>query len=187
MKLKMKTLVIVVSMICMMLIMSSNADVFAQNGNKPQNDLVFEVQDLRTSPITKNLQITGEVWKKICPSNQCQIEEDGYSNITKSDDDATPHVFVTLNFYVHDNITNKDLTPIQKEIVERYNLKVACILNSASNASGQANNIMYKCSSGETDLQKYNREEKDSIYYFKIDGTYDTQSDILTAIGKFVK
>jgi hypothetical protein len=182
----MKILVIVMSMICMMLLILSNANIFAQNGNKQQNDLIFEVKDLRTSPITKNLEITGEVWKKICPSNQCQIEENEYSNITMPDD-ANPHVFVTLNFYVHDNITNRDLAPIQKDIVERYDLKVACILNSSNNATEQGNDIIYKCSSGETDLQKYNREEKDSIYYFKIDGTYDTQSDTLTATGKFVR
>ena len=58
----------------------TNTPVYSQEESNQENDLVFEVQSLRTTPITKNFQLSGEVWEKVCPSNQCQIEEDGYSS-----------------------------------------------------------------------------------------------------------
>jgi len=186
----MKSLVIIVLLAGLIFLISSygNTFVYAQEENKKQNDLLFEVQGLRTSPITKNLQLSGVVWEKICPSNQCQIEEGMYSNITTPDpDDTTPQVFVTLYFYVHDNITNKDLTPLQKKSVERYDLTVSCVVNSPKDLIEQANSTIYKCSSERTDLQKFNREQTDTTYYFKIDGTYDSQSDTLTATGKYAR
>ena len=185
----MKSLIGVMMTTLMFLIATNpSALVYAQEGSSMKNDLVFEVQGLRTSPVIKDFQISGEVWEKICPSNQCQIEEDEYANITTPDaDDDTPQVLVTLYFYVHDNITNKDLTPLQKKNVERYDLTVSCVVDSGKNVIEKANNLIYKCSSERTDLRKYDGEKKDPTFFFKIEGTYDTQADLLMATGKYVR
>lgn len=64
-----------------------------------ESDLVFNVQGLKTSPVTKEFQINGEVWDEICPSNQCQIEEDGYSSyvITPNPEDSAPRVYLMFS------------------------------------------------------------------------------------------
>ncbi len=44
--------------------------------------------------------------------------QDEYSSyvVTPDPDDTDPSLYVTLYFYVHDNITNKDLTPSSEKI-----------------------------------------------------------------------
>lgn len=160
---------------------------YAQEEKIQQNDLVFNVQGLTTSPTTKDFQISGNVWEKICPSNQCQIEEDEYSSyvVTPTPEDTDPSIFVSKSFYVHDPVTNKDLTPLQKKFAERYEISFTCGVNSVKDIIEQGNNIIYKCSSEYTDIRKSNPEENDPTYYFKADGTYDTLNDTLTATGNY--
>lgn len=167
---------------------NTNAPVYSQEKNNQENDLVFEVQGLRTTPITKNFQLSGEVWEKVCPSNQCQIEDDGYSSyvVLPDPEDTDPRLYTTLYFYIHDNVTNKDLTPLQKKFVERYELSISCDVNSVKDIIEQENNhIIYKCSNEYPDLSKSNSEENDPTYYFRLEGTYDTQNDTLTGTGEY--
>ena len=165
---------------------NGNVLVYAQEENKQENDLVFEVQGLKTSPTTKNFQIAGNIWEKICPSNQCQIEEDGYGlTLTPNAEDETPSVSAFLDFYVHDNITNKDLTPLQKKFAERHQLSFFCYVNSVKDIIEQANSTIYNCSGDSTDISKSNPEEADPTYYFKVEGKYDTANDTLTATGDY--
>jgi hypothetical protein len=167
--------------------LSTISDVFIYGQEEEQeNDLVFSVQGLKTSPITKDFQITGEVWEEICPSNQCQIEEDSYSTyiITPSPEDIDPRLSITLYFYLHDDITNKDLTPIQKRFVERFELSFSCSVNSVNDIIEQGNNTIYKCSSDYTTLEKYHRENTDPFFFYNVEGTYDTKSDIFTGTGQ---
>jgi len=149
--------------------------------------LVFNVEGLTESPTTKDFKIAGKVWDKICPSNQCQIEEDGYSFyvVTPSPEDTQPRIYTSMDFYVHDNVTNKDLTPLQKKFAERYQLGFSCGVDSVKDIIEQGDNITYKCSGEYTDIRKSNPEENDPTYYFKVDGTYDTQSDTLNATGNY--
>jgi len=165
----------------------TNTPAYSQEENNQENDLVFEVQGLRTTPITKNFQLSGEVWEKVCPSNQCQIEEDGYSSyvVLPEPEDTDPRLYTTLYFYIHDNVTNKELTPLQKRFVERYELSISCDVNSVKDIIEQENNIIYKCSSEYPDLSKSNSEENDPTYYFRLEGTYDTQNDTLTGTGEY--
>jgi hypothetical protein len=155
-------------------------------GSDQEGDLVFEVENLSTSPTTKNFHIGGNVWEKICPSNQCQIEEDDYGLTWIPDpEDETPDVSTFLDFYVHDDITNKDLTPLQKKFAERYQLSFFCYVDSVKDIVEQANTTLYKCSGDSTDISKSNKEDNDPTYYFEVEGTYDTQSDTLTAAGQY--
>jgi hypothetical protein len=171
-----------------LLMLSSNQDAFVL-GQKAENkdDLVFNVQGLSTSPTTSDFQINGKIWKEICPSNQCQIEELEYSSyvVTPSPEDDAPRIYTTLYFNVHDDITNKDLTPLQKKFAEKYELSFSCDVNSAKDIIEQGNNVIYKCSGDFTDLAKSNREKTDPMYFFKVEGTYDTQTDSLNATGKY--
>jgi hypothetical protein len=171
-----------------LLILSIHQNIFVY-GQKVanQDDLVFDVQGLKTSPTTKDFQIKGEVWDEICPPGQCEIEEDGYSLyvITPDLDVTTPRVYLSLNFFVHDNITNKDLTPLQKKFAERYQLSFACYVNSVNDIIEHGNNATYKCSNDSTFLKKENPEDTDSTYYFKTEGTYNNQSDTIVATGKY--
>ncbi len=153
-------------------------------GNK--TDLVFNAQELKTSIITKEFKLDGEVWNEICPSGQCHIEEDRYSLyvVTPNSDDSSPRVYAMMWFDVHDNITNKNLTPLQKTFAERYQLSFSCSVNSVNDIIEQGNNVAYKCSGGSTFLQKQNKEDSDSTYFFKVEGTYDNQSDTLNSTGQ---
>jgi hypothetical protein len=121
---KMKTLIMGALMTSIMFLIpiNTNAPLYSQQESNQENDLVLEVQGLRTSPMTKNFQLSGEVWKKVCPSNQCHIEEDGYSSyiVIPEPEDTDPRLYTTLYFYIHDNVTNKDLTTLQKKFAERY-------------------------------------------------------------------
>jgi hypothetical protein len=185
----MKTLIIGVIVTCFLYLMSSNTNffVYGQEEKKQQNDLIFQVSGLKTSPTNKDFQINGEIWKKICPSNQCQMVEDEYSSyvVTPDPDDTDPSLYVTLYFYVHDNITNKDLTPLQKKFAERYELSFSCNVNSVKDIIEQGNNIIYKCSGDYTSLRKYNQEDNDPTYYYSVEGTYDTESDTLIGTGEY--
>lgn len=185
----MKPLILGVLMTSLMFFVTidTNAPVYSQEKNNQVNDLVFEVQGLRTNPITKNFQLSGEVWEKVCPSSQCQIEDDGYSSyvVLPDPEDSHPRLYTTLYFYIHDNVTNKDLTPLQKRLVERYELSISCDVNSVKDIIEQENNIIYKCSNEYPDLSKYNSEENDPTYYFRLEGTYDTQNDTLTGTGEY--
>lgn len=171
-----------------LLVLSSNqlTSIFGQKAEN-KDDLIFNVQGLTTSPTTKDFQINGKLWKEICPSNQCQIEEDHYSSyvVTPKPEDDRPRIYTTLYFNLHDNITNKDLTPLQKKFAERYELSFSCNVNSAKDIIEQGSNIIYKCSGDFTDLAKYNREKTDPMYFFDVEGKYDTQSDSLNATGKY--
>jgi hypothetical protein len=76
----MKILIVGIFITGLLFFLSTNSDVLIYGQEEEsKNDLVFSVQGLQTSPITKDFQINGEVWEEICPSNQCQIEEDYYS------------------------------------------------------------------------------------------------------------
>lgn len=157
---------------------------YGQNGGK-QNDFVFNVEGVKTSPVIKDFQINGDVWDQICPSNQCQIETDeqylfvGTPNFV----DIVPRVFSMMWFYVHDNVTNKNLTPDQKNVVETYRLYFSCGVNGPSDIVEQGNNFIYKCSGNSTFLgiDSENAEE----YYYTVEGSYDNHSDTLIATGKY--
>jgi hypothetical protein len=160
--------------------------IFGQKvGSEP--DLVFNVQGLKTSPVTKEFQITGEVWDEICPSNQCQIEEYGYSSyiITPNPEDSAPRVYLMLDFFIHDDIANKNLTPIQKKFVERYVLSFSCSVKGVNDIVELGNNTVYKCSGDFTSLGKRNEEFSNVLYYYKVQGIYDNQSDTLNGTGQF--
>jgi len=186
---ELKSVIIGIIVTNLLLLLSTNSTVviYGQVAKSQQNDLVFNLQGLTTSPTTKDLQINGKIWKEICPSNQCQIEEDHYSSyvVTPKPGDKYPQIYTTLYFDVYDNVTNKDLTPLQKKIAERYELSFACYLHSAKDIIEQANNTIYKCSSYVTYLEKYNREKTEPYYWFDVEGKYDNQSDSLNATGKF--
>jgi hypothetical protein len=185
----MKSLIIGIAVTNLLFLLSSNSNflIYGQEEKKQQDDLVFNVQGLTTSPTTKDFKISGNVWEKICPSNQCQIEEDEYSAyvVTPRPEDTDPSIFVSQTFYVHDNVTNKDLTPLQKKFAERHEISFSCGVNSVKDIIEQANNTIYKCSGDFTDIRKTNPEENDPTYYLKVDGTYDTQSDTLNATGNY--
>jgi len=165
----------------------SNNITFGQEEEKKQNDMVFNVQGLNTSPTTKEFSLNNEIWKKVCPSNQCQMVEDEYSSytVTPKPDDTDPSLFTTMYFYIHDNVTNKDLTPLQKKFAERYQLSFSCNVNNARDIIEQGSNVIYKCSGDYTSLNKYNAEEQDPTYYFSVEGTYDTENDTLTSTGEY--
>ncbi len=180
--------ILVIGILTFLVILSTNHSAFVF-GQKAGNgtDLVFNVQGLKTSPVTNEFKINGEVWDEICPSNQCQITEDGYSLyvITPDANDSAPRVYLNLNFLIHDDITNKNLTPLQKQFVERYAFSFSCSVNSVKDIIEQANNIIYKCSGDSTFLGKEHKEDTDATYFFKVEGTYDNQSDTLNATGHF--
>jgi len=181
------TVGVVVTNLLFLLITTSTV-AYGQEEEKKQNDMVFNVEGVSTtSPTTKEFQLNNEIWKKVCPSNQCQMVEDEYSayTVTPSPDDDVPRVFVTLYFYIHDNVTNKDLTPLQKKFAERHELSFSCTVKNAKDIIEQGNNIIYKCSGDFTYLKKYNTEENDPTYYFNVEGTYDTENDTLTSTGEY--
>ena len=93
--------------------------------------------------------------------------------------------YTTLYFYIHDNVTNKDLTPLQKKFVERYQLSFSCGVNSVKDIIEQGNNTIYKCSGDFTSLSKFKPEDSDHTYYFRVKGSYDTQNDTLSATGVY--
>jgi hypothetical protein len=184
----MKTFILSALMVSLMFLIPVNTSiVHSQEVNESDNDLVFEVQDLTTSSVIKNFQISGEVWEKVCPSNQCQIEEDEFSSyvVVPDPEDTDPSVYTTAYFYIRDNVTNKDLTPLQKNFAERYQLAFSCAVNSVKDIIEQGDNIIYKCSGDYTSLAKSNPEENDPTYYFSVEGTYDTQNDTLTGTGEY--
>ncbi len=160
---------------------------YSQQGTNEENDLVFEVQGLRTSPVVQKLEISGEVWEKVCPSNQCQVEEYEYSSyvVLPEPEDTDPRLYTSVYIYIHDDVTNKDLTPLQKNFAERYDLSFSCDVNSVNDIIEQGDNIIYKCSSDLTSLSKENPEENDPTYYFNVEGTYDTRNDTLTGTGEY--
>jgi hypothetical protein len=86
--------------------------------------------------------------------------------VTPDVDASAPRVYLMLDFLLHDNITNKNLTPLQKKFVERYPLSFACNVNSVKDIIEQGNNVIYKCAGDSTFLQKQNRESTDPAYYF---------------------
>jgi hypothetical protein len=160
---------------------------YSQQGTNEENDLVFEVQGLRTSPVVQKLEISGEVWEKVCPSNQCQVEEYDYSSyiVLPDPEDTGPRVYTSVYIYIRDDVTNKDLTPLQKNFAERYDLSFSCDVNSVKDIIEQGDTITYKCSSDFTSLSKENPEENDPTYYFNVEGTYETQNDTLTGTGEY--
>ncbi len=171
-----------------LLALSINQNVFIYGQKvENQNDLVFNVQGLKTSPVTKDFKINGQAWHEICPSNQCQIEEGEYSYyvVTPTSDEDSPRVYTSLSFDVHDNITNKNLTPIQKKFAEKYQLSFSCSVNSVKDIIEQPNNVIYKCAGDSTFLRKEHMEDTDKTYYFNVEGIYDNQSDTITATGKY--
>lgn len=184
----MKGLIIGIVVWNLLFLFSSNSNVLVYGQEeKRQDDLVFNVQGLTTSPTTKDFQLNGEAWNKVCPSNQCQMVEDEYSSfaVTPSPDDQDPRLYTTLYLYIHDNVTNKDLTPLQKKFAERYDFSFSCYVTTAKDIIEQGNNTIYKCTGDSTSLRKYHAEDKDRTYYFNVEGTYDTQNDTLTATGTF--
>jgi hypothetical protein len=165
---------------------SSNPVVYSQEHSNTNYDLIYNVQNLSTSPVTKNFNISGDAWKKVCPSNQCQIEEKEYdSNIgVPKPEDTSPGIYTNLFLDIHDNVTNKDLTPLQKKFVESYQFHFSCNVNSVKDIIEQANNTIYKCEDYSY-LFKENREENDPFNSFTVKGTYDTQNDTLNATGVY--
>jgi len=176
----------VLTFTALILSINLNPIVHAQNA-AGEKDLVFDVQNLKTSPTTSDFQLNGEVWEEICPSTQCQIEENEYSLyvVTPQPEDTEPRVYTMLWFDVHDDITNKNLTPIQKKFAERYQLSFSCNVNSVNDIIERGNNVLYKCTGDFTFLGKQNKETDDPTYYFKVEGMYDNQSDTLNATGKY--
>jgi hypothetical protein len=185
--LKMRTL-IVGALMCLIfsLQISINSVAYSQEHSNTNNDLIFDVQNFTTSPVTKNFNISGDAWKKLCPSNQCQIEEKGYDPNTgvPEPEDTSPTIHTIFSLDIHDYVTNKDLTPLQKKFVESYTFYFSCGVNSVKDIIEQANNTIYKCEDYSS-LSKTNSEENDEIILFTVKGTYDTKNDTLNATGVY--
>jgi hypothetical protein len=115
--------------------------------------------------------------------------EDEYSSyvVTPSPDATDPRLYTTMYFYIHDNVTNKDMTPLQKKFAERYDLSFSCDVKNAKDIIEKGSNIIYKCSGDFTSLQKDHREDKDHTYYFDVEGIYDTENDTLTSTGEYTR
>ncbi len=60
--------ILVIGILTFLITLSTNHSAFAF-GQKAGTDLVFDVQGLKTSPVTNEFKINGEVWDEICPSN----------------------------------------------------------------------------------------------------------------------
>ncbi len=184
----MKSTVVGLAMTNLLLLLSTiSGAVYGQEDGKKQHDMVFNVQGLTSTPTTKEFQLNNEIWKKVCPSDQCQMVEDEYSSyvVTPSPDDTDPSLYTTMYFWIHDNVTNKDMTPLQKKFAERYELSFSCAVKNAKDIIEQGSNVIYKCSGDMTSLQKNHREDKDHTYYFNVKGTYDTENDTLTSTGEY--
>ena len=82
-------------------------------------------------------------------------------------EDTDPSVYTSVYFYIRDNVTNKDLTPLQKNFAERYDLSFSCAVNSVKDIIEQGDNIIYKCSGDYTDLAKANPRGKRSHLLFQ--------------------
>jgi len=61
-----------------------------------------------------------------------QVEEDEYSSyvVLPEPEDKDPSLYTSVYFYVRDNVTNKDLTPLQKDFAEKYDFTFSCNVNS---------------------------------------------------------
>lgn len=179
-------LVLILFLTILLLIVPNHESIFAygqKDGN--QSDFVFNVAGVKKSPVIKDFQIKGDVWDQICPSNQCQIEtHEQYLFVgTPNLDDIVPRVFSMMWFYLHDNVTNKSSTQLQKNVVEIYRLYFSCGVNDPSDIVEQGNNLVYKCSGNSTFLGKDTENAEE--YYFAVEGTYDNQTDTLSAAGKY--
>jgi hypothetical protein len=169
----MKTIITGTLIIGILFLLLGNGNVLAQEEKSQQNNLAFEVQGLRTDPLDtttpklKDFQITGKIWDNICPSNQCQIKSDestlrGKVPIPNPDTDPyiDPSIAVTMSFDLHDNVTNKDLTPTQKKLEERYQAQFICTVDRFKDIIKQENNTIYKCSSHLSTLQREYPDEE---------------------------
>ncbi|MGE5821898.1 MAG: hypothetical protein ACM31M_04875, partial [Nitrososphaerota archaeon] len=99
-------------------------------GQIDESDLTLELEGI-DNPMVKEFKINNdEVFNEICPSNQCTIEYTHTFLDPPSPEINKYDIGYSIDFNLLDPITNKDLTPIQKKFVERFDVGITCFVKN---------------------------------------------------------
>jgi hypothetical protein len=147
-----------------------------------KSGIILEVENI-TNPQIITFEINDpESKKEICPSDKCIIEytSDGTFSIPDPETDNYYISFI-IDFDLHDDITNANLTPIQKSFVERYQLHVFCSVVDVNNIIEKNGEVIYNCE-GETNIQ---RIHDSYTWVYQSKGIYDTKLENFKVNGEF--
>lgn len=135
--------------------------------------------------ITKfEIQGNSEGYKWICPSLQCKIDyKDKDAFFSPPDIPENTQISSNLEFTLQDNITNADLGPKKKELVEQHGSWLLCSVYDIVEKNGQE---LYYCHSEYLMSNIYNKIDHRSSD-LNITGIYDAKNDILKISGNFTQ
>jgi hypothetical protein len=146
------------------------------------NDIILEVENT-TNPTIMTFEINDQESKKeICPSDKCTIEytSEGSFSVPNPETDDYLVSFI-IDFDLHDNITNANLTPIQKSFAERYQLHAFCWVDDITDIIEKKGSLIYNCG----DEIKIDRIHDSHQWVYKSKGIYDTKTENFKMIGNF--
>ena len=148
-------------------------------------DLNLEMQDADNHDIIK-FQIPSTNYSQICPSNQCEIEIIySYFGAPTPDDDS-PIITVRIQFYLHDDITNSDLTPAQRLFIEKFDFNIWCDISNINQIiQDKDGEVVYHCDSDSGSVGPVESSSTLPTLYYSYKVVYDTKSETLKLSGKF--
>lgn len=156
-------------------------------------DLILEMQGV-DNPIDNaeilQFKIPSTNYTQICPSNQCDIEITFAYLSGPAPDDPSPYISVRIDFNLHDDITNANLTPAQKLFIEKFSFNIFCkVSNIDQIVQDPDGNVVYHCEDNNGGAYLGPVETSSNlptlVYSYKV--TYDTKSEILKLNGKLDK
>ena len=107
-----------------------------------ESDFNLVLTNVTEDPKISKFNVTGESYKQICPSGQCNIEYTYTNFIAPSP--SSRGIAYSIDFVVEDNITNKDLGPKKKEYLEQYGANMfGCMVSDIIEDNDQE---IYYCS-----------------------------------------
>jgi len=166
----------------LILAISSILNIYAQEQNDTR--LILELEGLTETKIIK-FEIGEKVYKTICPSDQCSIE---YTHAFLSAPDPNTNdwgVGFAIDFNLHDDITNANLTAIQKKFVELFHLAIGCDVNNVRDIVEKDDRVIYHCNCGTADCGLAIVHAIKPTLYFYAKGVYDTKTENFKLVGNF--
>jgi hypothetical protein len=151
-------------------------------------DLILEIQG-DDNPEILQFQIPSTNYSQVCPSNECNIEITHTFLSGATPDDDSPTISVSIDFYLHDDITNANLTPAQKLFIEKFQFHLFCrISNIDEIVQDKEGNVVYHCAGndslgGASIAPKESSSNLPSLYY-SYNLSYDTKTETLKLNGK---
>ena len=143
---------------------------------EPEKQFILKLENVLTNPQVTEFKFSQG--NEICKSGKCDFKIEQVVFLPPTDDNYIASY--SLDFRVVDDITNKNLSKIKKDFVEKFYSSSYC--NTDDIVKNEKGNEVYKCSDSSVQML---REQGDQRWLYNSTGIYDPVEKTFTIKGDF--